>query len=192
MTKKNLGSMFAPGSSEDPTKGLQGLLPAKKPSVKAQTPSVQTPGLADHPAGSQEAASTVSPAPQKRAVKPPHSSAYLPANVYKALRKESMATAQSYTELFFRGLGRVSKVDLAACFGSSTVPGLPEGMPGATPMRKRRGGGEGGTQIQLRLSAEQVAWIDNVYCAEVSAPNRSALVSALFALDLKADVPQYS
>jgi len=191
MTRKNLGGMFEPGASEDPADSLKGFLPPKPTKRKA-------PPLADRavqeevPREVEVEAAAGTPSSRKRNVKQPHSSVYLPANVYKALRKESLAASQSYTELLFRALSRVSKEKLASCFGGVVASGLPEGMPGAAPLRKRRGGGEGGTQIQLRLTSDQVAWIDDVYCAEVGAPTRSALISSLFALDLKVDVPQYS
>ncbi|MGZ2225630.1 hypothetical protein [Glutamicibacter nicotianae] len=191
MTRKNLGGMFEPGASEDPTASLKGFLTPKPSKAKATPPA--------DPAAQEEAlgevgveTSTANDTSRKRNVKQPHSSVYLPANVYKALRKESLAASQSYTELLFRALSRVPKEKLGTCFGGVTASGLPEGMPGAAPLRKRRGGGEGGTQIQLRLTSDQVAWIDDVYCTEVGAPTRSALISTLFALDLKVDVPQYS
>lgn len=201
MARKNLGAMFAPGAEEQPkpeepvADQLKGLLAPKKRSPQ--------PAAADRAKAVSDADSDDSPVPvtpselQRRKpvaqkAKQDHHSAYLPPHVYKALQKESKNRGLGYTDLFMLGLSEVSKEQLKECFSVSSPAGLPEGMPGGAPARKRRAGGGGGTQIQLRMTDEQVMWLDSTYAPEVGAPNRSALVSTVYALLFKVETPHYS
>lgn len=201
MVRKNLGAMFAPGAEEQPkpeepvADPLKGLLAPKKRSSQ--------PATVDHVQSVSDDASDNSPVPVPpskphsrkpvmQKAKQDHHSAYLPPHVYKALQKESKNRGMGYTDLFMLGLSEVSKEQLKASFSVSSPVGLPEGMPGGVQARKRRAGGGGGTQIQLRMTDEQVMWLDSAYAPEVGAPNRSALVSTVYALLFKVETPHYS
>lgn len=201
MTRKNLGGMFAPGSEEQPkseepaANQLKGLLaPKKRSSQSAPSNHFQAASDAASDDSSVQAASSEqkSRKPVAQKAKQDHHSAYLPPHVYKALQKDSKNRGLGYTDLFMLGLSEVSKEQLKACFSVSSPAGLPEGMPGGVPARKRRAGGGGGTQIQLRMTDEQVMWLDSTYAPEVGAPNRSALVSTVYALLFKVETPHYS
>ena len=201
MARKNLGAMFSPGAEEPPkpeqpvADPLKGLLAPKKrspqPAAVDRTQAVSDAASEDSPvpATSSELQSR-KPGAQK--AKQDHHSAYLPPHVYKALQKESKNRGIGYTDLFMLGLSEVSKEQLKECFSVSSPAGLPEGMPGGVPARKRRAGGGGGTQIQLRMSDAQVTWLDSTYAPEMGAPNRSALVSTVYALLFKVEIPHYS
>lgn len=89
----------------------------------------------------------------------------------------------TYSELLIDAFETVDDEQIANEFTPETTV-TRSGMPRRAP-RKR---GEAGIQIQLRLDGLQVAWLDEKV-AEFSAPSRSALVSVVFKLHIRAAQP---
>lgn len=100
---------------------------------------------------------------------------YLPIPLHAAVLDTTHRRGLSITALTYEAF-----TAHGANFHALTPTPQPGAMPTRTPQRRR---GLGTVQVQLRLSNEQVAWLDN-HVASHGAPSRSALVTAVLSKHL--------
>ncbi|WP_240720933.1 hypothetical protein [Pseudarthrobacter sp. NamE2] len=105
---------------------------------------------------------------------------YLPPELLAQVKDSVYKERTTYSDLLIDAFEAVDDEQIAKEFTPETTV-TKSGMPRRAP-RKR---GEAGIQIQLRLDGMQVAWLDEKV-TEFSAPSRSALVSVVFKLHMKA------
>lgn len=108
---------------------------------------------------------------------------YLPPELLAQVKDAVYKKRTTYADLLIDAFEAVDDEQIAKEFTPETTV-TTSGMPRRAP-RKR---GEAGIQIQLRLDGLQVAWLDEKV-AEFSAPSRSALVSVVYKLYMKAEQP---
>jgi hypothetical protein len=105
---------------------------------------------------------------------------YLPPALLADVKDAVYQGRTTYADLLIDAFDALEDERIASEFTPETTL-TSSGMPRRAP-RKR---GEAGIQIQLRLDGLQVAWLDGKV-AELGAPSRSALVSAVFKLYMQA------
>lgn len=103
--------------------------------------------------------------------------AYLPTALRGKVLDTVRARGVTLTELLFEALDAV--LDPAATGAVDLFPTEGRGRSGMPMTRRRKSGGEGTIQIQLRLSSSQKRWLDEQALAN-GADNRSAFVAAVF------------
>lgn len=142
---------------------------ASKPAEAAQEHSVNAPGVLAPEASKKSLEANLGP--ENRGV-------YLPVELQRDLRQKTLQDNSTYTDILIDAFDALTdeqiKEKLHPKVASSSR------MP---RRRSRSGSSKSGTQIQLRLDAEQDSWLKGVE-AEVDAPSRSALVTVVYDLYL--------
>ncbi|MGP5073705.1 hypothetical protein [Arthrobacter rhombi] len=175
--QRNVGEMFA--KSAAPKK--DGNAPPRVTTHLPKKPAAAAPrAVAPEPTVAHTPSEVVLDVPTTA-----NTSVSLPPAVFNEVRSRSVEERISNTELLVRAFADVPLKSLQAKL-SSTGPTKSGGMPMPTTRRRRYGGGS--TQMQLRLTPEQLAWLDEMKTT-AGAPNRSVLVATVYALYLKLDIP---
>ncbi len=198
-SRRSLAGAFrpTPGPGDDRGVALVGLLPPREP-ARPQPPLKQdeAQGRGDD----ADARNVKSPADQERIGDAPvakearpesgrragvpldrvrNVAIYLPVELLRKLRETARSRELTYADLL---------VEAASAHLESVAPRLAPPPPttshgGGMPSRATRRAPAPGVQVQFRLDGHQIAWLDE-QAADLGAPSRTALVSALLGAHL--------
>lgn len=186
MSEENIADLFMPPAKDAKTRpargsGLGDILPPRqrsaavaKPAQKPSSPrtSVIEPVILPEPKTARKTSQKADMGPQNRAV-------YIPHEVKNVLRQKRIAEQSTYTDILIDAFDEVSDEKIQAELN-------PEPTKGNRMPRRRRTntGDKAGTQIQLRLDANQDAWLAE-RGEKLGAKSRSELVTVVYELYLR-------